>query len=156
MIILAILALLGATSMTATNTELQISSNMENTARSFHAAEAGISAAANAVFAETTQLHFVGDAKELDFTSVTPNPLAHLQDDTPTTAHNDLPTVTAVVSGDPAGKCARSEWASSDDLIGCGAFDLVSTHSAGGADAARGHVSTTLRLGVSREIIANN
>ncbi|MBK1631395.1 hypothetical protein CKO31_11710 [Thiohalocapsa halophila] len=156
LIILAMLALLGAASMTATNTEIQISSSMEDSARSFHAAEAGVSAGAAAVFDDTGQLDFVGDSTQLDFSSASPDPLAHLHNDTPTDAHNDLPTVTAVVSGDPEGKCARSEWASSDDLIGCGAFDLVSAHSSGDADSARGHVTTTLRLGISRQIIANN
>ena len=156
LVILAILALLGAASMTATHTEIRISSSMEDAARSFHASEAGVSAGAAAVFADTQELDFVGDSKQLDFTTASPNPLAHLRNDMPTSAHNDLPTVTAAVSGDPEGNCARSEWASSDDLIDCAAFDLVSSHDSGSADSPRGYVCTRLRLGISRQIIANN
>ncbi len=156
LIILAMLALLGAASMTATNTEIQISASMEDVERSFQAAEAGISAAAMVVFSDTSQLAFVGDSKQIDFSSLSPDPLAHLHNDTPTSAHNDLPRVAAILSGDPEGKCDRSEWASSDDLIACGAFDVVSNHASGTAGAARGNATTTLRLGISRQIIATH
>ena len=148
LIILTILALLGAASMTASHTEIQISASVEDAARSFHAAEAGVSAARVALSQDSGQLDFVGNSMQLDLTSAAPDPLSHL--------HNDLPTVTAVVSGDLTRLCERIREATSRDKVGCRAFDLVSTHNAGNADAPRGHVCTTLRLGISREIIANN
>lgn len=154
LIIMAMLALLGVASMTATVVEVQISANLEDGARSFQAAEAGVSAAEMLILSDTAQLAFSGTEKQIDFSSVSPNPLANLIDNNPTSALNDVPVVTAVVSGDPEGKCARSEWASSDDLIGCGAFDIVSTHGPLSSDSARGGAHTTVRLGVAREVIA--
>lgn len=156
LIILAMLALLGVASMTATTTEVQISASIEDVARSFHAAEAGISAAQAAIFSDDSLLAFTSGTRQFDFSAMSPNPLANLADNTPTAGHNDLPTVTALISGDLEGKCERSEFASSDDLLGCGAFDVVSTHASANADTARGGVTTTLRLGISRQIIATD
>ncbi|MGB5832836.1 MAG: PilX N-terminal domain-containing pilus assembly protein [Thiohalocapsa sp.] len=146
MIILGVLALLGVSTMRATNTELQIATNLEGSSRSFHAAEAGITAARTAVFVDSDRLGFRGNRMEIDFTAMTPNPLSDLG--------SDAPTVTAVVSGDPRGKCERMDSASSDDLIGCAAFDMVSTHAPATAMQARDAATTTLRLGVSRQVIA--
>jgi hypothetical protein len=49
LVILAVLALLGVSTMTATTTELQIANDMEAEARSFQAAEAGLTAAARMI-----------------------------------------------------------------------------------------------------------
>jgi len=146
MIVLGILALLGISAITATNTELQTAENLEDSNRSFQAAEAGITAATIVVFGDPSQLAFVGNSTTLDFSAMAANPLADLGDDTP--------TVTAIVSGDPTGKCERSEFASSDDLIGCGAFDVVSTHTPATPGQARNAATTSLRLGLSRQVIA--
>jgi type II secretory pathway pseudopilin PulG len=146
MIVLGVLAILGVSTMTATNTELQTAANLEDSNRSFQAAEAGITAAAIAVFSDPGALSFVGNSSTLDFSAMVPNPVGHLGTDTP--------TVTAIVSGDPTGKCERSEFASSDDLIGCGAFDVVSTHAPSTSGQARNAATTSLRLGLSRQVIA--
>jgi len=148
MIILGVLALLGVATMSATNTELQIAANLEEASRSFHASEAGINAARVSVFADSDHVAFAGGEIVIDFSSRSPNPLADLGGDTP--------TVTAIPSGDPRGKCERSETASSDDLIACGAFDLVSEHAPPTSTEARNAASTTLRLGISRQVIALN
>ena len=141
MIILGVLALLGVATMSATNTELQIAANLEQSSRSFHAAEAGINAARMPVFANRG----IGP---IIFSSVTPNPLAGLDGDTP--------TVAVEASGDPMGQCERSETASSADVIACGAFDLRSEHAPASSDAARNAAATVLRLGISRQFIAQN
>jgi len=148
MIILGVLALLGIATMSATNTELQIAANLEEASRSFHAAEAGINAARVSVFSDSDHVAFSGGKIVLDFSSHSPNPLADLGSDTP--------TVTAVSSGDPNGKCERSETASSDDLIACGAFDLISEHAPATSSEARNAAATVLRLGISRQVIGLN
>jgi len=148
LIILAILALLGISAITATTSELQVASDLEAEARSFQAAEAGITAASTLVFADADTLAFQGNSAVLDFSSLASNPLADLGSDTP--------VVTAVISGDPSGRCERSEFASSDDIVGCGAFDVVSTHAPQDIRQARNAASTTLRLGISRQVIKLN
>jgi hypothetical protein len=148
MIILGVLALLGVTTMSATNTELRIAANLEEASRSFHAAEAGINAARVSVFSDSDHVAFAGGKILIDFSAHSPNPLADLGSDTP--------TVVAVPSGDPRGKCERSETASSDDLIACGAFDLISEHAPVTSAEARNAAATILRLGISRQVIALN
>ena len=146
LIVLSVLALLGISTMTATTTELQIASDMEAEARSFQAAEAGVTAATTVVFGDADLLAFAGDSVVIDFAALNSNPLADMGTDTP--------VVKAMVSGDPNGKCERSESASSDDLIGCGAFEVVSRHAPSTAGQARNAAATTLRLGISRQVIA--
>jgi hypothetical protein len=153
LLILTMLALLGVSSMRATNTELQMAASIEDSARSFQAAEAGLSAAAAIVFDDSAELSFTSGSREIDFALYTPNPLAHLSDNTPTNRHNDLPVVTARISGDPEGRCPRAVFASSADLLACGAYELVSTHAPATTDAPRGAATTTLRLGIARQII---
>ena len=147
MIILGVLALLGVTTMSATNTELRIAANLEEASRSFHAAEAGIDAARVSVFPDSDHVAFAGDTIVIDFTSLNPNPLANLDSDTP--------TVTAVPTGDPRGQCERSNTASSADLIACGAFDLISEHAPATSAEERNAAATSLRLGISQEVIAS-
>jgi Tfp pilus assembly protein PilX len=156
LIVLALMSLLGVVSMNATKTELRMAANFEDESRSFQAAEAGLNAAALLALSDGTTLAFAGNSTQIDFTQLNPNPLAHLANDTPTATHNDMPTVTAIISGDPEGKCARSATASSDDLIGCGAFDLVSTHASANTTSERLGASTTLRFGIARQIINVN
>ena len=155
LIVLAMLALLGAASMTATNTEIRISSSMADAARSFHAAEAGLDAGHVLLRDDLERLTFTGDSNPLDFTLAPGNYFAHLAADEVTRAFDDAPSVTALVSGDPKGECARSKTPYSRDLIGCGAFELASTHTSGGADQSRNRVETTLLLGVDAPYIKN-
>lgn len=148
LIILTVLALLGVTTMMATTTELRIASDAETRNRSFQAAEAGITAAATVVIGDPDTLAFQGGSIILDFSTLASNPLADMGDDTP--------VVTALISGDPSGNCDRSESASSTDLIGCGAFDVRSTHTSSDFEHARNASTTTLRLGISRQVIRIN
>jgi type II secretory pathway pseudopilin PulG len=156
LIVLALMSLLGVVSMNATKTELRMAANFEDESRSFQAAEAGLNAAAALALSDGKTLVFVGNSTQIDFEGLDPNPLAHLANGTPTALHNDMPTVTVIISGDPEGKCARSATASSDDLIGCGAFDLVSTHASANTTSERLGASTTLRFGIARQIINVN
>jgi len=64
----------------------------------------------------------------------------------------DAPTVTIVVSGDRDGNCSRTEFASSDDLIGCGAFEIVSTHAPDTA-TVKGGARTTLVEGIAQQVV---
>ncbi len=158
LIILAMLALLGAAAMTATNTELRVAGDSEDRARSFEAAEAGLNAALTIVATDLARLPLSGGSLDIDFTSLgDQNPLQHLLSDAAgagsNNSDNDMPVVTATISGDPKGKCARSADASSDDLLGCSAFALTSTHHKGTEDDPRGHFSTTVQMGVTTQRI---
>ncbi|ESQ16965.1 MAG TPA: hypothetical protein DDY14_12505 [Chromatiaceae bacterium] len=148
LIILFVLALLGVSTMSTTTMQLRIASDTEMQARSFQAAEAGVAAAMTLAFDDPGMLIFEDDSAVVNFAAMDPNPLSHMG--------QDIPAVTVVVSGDRVGSCERSERASSSDIIGCSAFDLVSTHASGGADVARNAATTTLRLGISQQIIAEN
>jgi Tfp pilus assembly protein PilX len=146
LIILAVLALLGVSTMTATTTELQIANDMEAEARSFQAAEAGLTAAAHMVLDGV--LSPDTDVGAIDFSSFTPNPLADMG--------SDLPVVTIPAAPVEDGGCARSPNASSADQILCSSFVLVSTHRSASAGKARAGASTMLMLGLSREETSPN
>jgi hypothetical protein len=91
LVILAVLGApgLGVSTMTATTTELQIANDMEAEARSFQAAEAGLTAAARMILDGV--LSPDTDVGEIDFSSFDPNPLADMGTDLPVVDHTGSP-----------------------------------------------------------------
>jgi hypothetical protein len=148
LIVLAVLSVLGISAMRMSVGELQIAGDTENTNRSFQAAEAGITAGLDLIVNDPSNLSFTQGSNLIDFSAVSPNPVAHLGD--------DAPAVTIRISGDPDGTCARSEDASSADLVGCGAFELSSTHAADSATLLKDGATTVLRKGVTQQVIKQN
>lgn len=140
LVILSVLALLGISTMTATTTELQIATDMEAEARSFQAAEAGLTVAVRMILDGDLSPDDVGT---VNFAALDPNPLADMGTDTPVVTLPSAPV--------EDGGCVRSPDASSADQISCSSFILVSTHSAVAPDQARTGATTTLRVGLSRE-----
>lgn len=147
LIILAVLALLGVSTMTVTTTELQIATDMEAEARSFQAAEAGLTAAArlilDGVISPDTDAGVINFDALFEGDEAANNPLADMG--------ADLPVVEIPAAPTEDGGCARSPNASSADQITCSSFILVSTHTSASAGQARAGASTTLQLGLSRE-----
>lgn len=144
LVLLAVLSILGISAMQMSIRELKLASDMEDRDRSFHAAEAGINAAVTYLRTDSLALAFSGEQVSVNFKRMSPSPLANLGD--------DLPVVTIEVAGDRDGTCARTGLASSDDLVGCGAFELTSTH-APVSVSVKGGATTTLAQGVSQEVI---
>lgn len=147
LIVLALLTLLGISTMRVSISELQVVGDTEDKARSFQAAEAGLTAATALLADAPETLMFRGGSAEVDFTALNPNPLAGMGGDTP--------TVTMIVSGERDGSCARTEFVSSADLLGCGAFDIVSTHEPD-SQALRGGARTRLTTGITQQVIKQN
>jgi Tfp pilus assembly protein PilX len=147
LVLLAVLSILGISAMQMSIRELKLASDLEDRDRSFHAAEAGINAAVTYMRSDSLVLAFSGEQITANFNRMSRNPLAKLGD--------DLPTVEIQVAGDRDGTCTRTEDASSDDLVGCGAFEVVSTH-APESDSVKGGARTTLAQGISQEVIRAN
>ena len=149
LIILSIIALLGVSTMRSTTTELRIAGDAEAQNRSFQAAEAGVAAVKFFPSGEITFTTVAGAPTDIvDFSTLDPNnPLSDMGQDAP---------VVTVTNGAEDAKCSRVTQGSSDDLIGCATFFLRSTHTAAGVGTARNAATTALRVGASRQMIADN
>lgn len=138
LIMLALLMILSTSTINGSMVELRAASNTAQVFAGFQRAEAGVSATmglvntANNPFNSTS----VGDP----FASMSPS--AH-----PLVNVNNV--AVSVALEQPAGTCSRAEQASSASQIACEYYEVDSAHS------VTASATTTLRQGVSREVIAN-
>ncbi len=145
LIILAVLSILGISTMRMSISELQVAGDTEDANRAFQSAQAGLDAALGILQNESNILFFTGSRYTINFSIRSPNPLEGMSTDTP--------TVEVLVSGDRDGVCARTASASSADILGCGAFEIVSTLTPDDPGSAKGGAETILREGVAQEVI---
>lgn len=138
LVMLALLMILGTSTINDSMLELRAAGNTKVIVDGFQRADAGISATMD--LADTANNPFNSTSMGDPFANITAanKPL------------NNVPNVAVSVAlNQTAGTCARAEAASSASQISCEYYEVTSQHSA----AAGGN--TTLRQGVSRQVIAN-
>ncbi len=141
LIMLALLMILGASTLTTSMVDLKIASNTRQSMDSLQKADAGISGTVS----------LIGTADDpFDGTS-NPNPFAGLANavDPLQPIENEVAVFTTLVS--PEGPCARSTRGNSSGKVSCEYYQINSTHTA----LNNAGVSATILQGIRREIIAN-
>ncbi|MCF7984641.1 MAG: pilus assembly PilX N-terminal domain-containing protein [Thiohalocapsa sp.] len=145
LVILAILSMLGISTMRRSINELTYAGDAADSYRSFQLAEAGTDAAIEWLQSESGQLLFSGSEKTLDFAAKDPNPLDGFGADTP--------EVTVALVGRRDTNCPRRRNGSSEDIVGCTSFEIDSVHAPATATAAKGAARTSLTEGISQQVI---
>jgi Tfp pilus assembly protein PilX len=139
LIILALLAILGTSTMTGSITGLRIANNTSQVVESFQNAEAGVNATMSLV--GTTNDPFNGSDSSDPFSNISVS-------ESPLYGIGDVSVSTALV--EEAGTCARSQQGWSNNQINCEYYRVDSVHSASGTG-----VATSVHQGVRRQVIAN-
>lgn len=139
LIILALLTMLGTTTLSSSMSELKIARNSQQTIDALQKTDAGIDATMSLINTANHPFNGVDNANPFANVASADNPLSNISDVT-----------VAITLQQAAAPCPRIENASSANQISCEYYEIGSQYAPVGTG-----VTTALREGVRRQVIAN-